>query len=156
MSGTGHPVWGSALQALRRSLYAQQVYSSMLREWETAGIVDESALAPLRHWTEVSTVCRVEALGHCIRLHFLKPDGEAEGERLTTDLVSLLYKARRADAKATRELETLLLARHVPEPWSAPVQTWHAQRRVWLKASLAAVKARVSPEVYERGKAMRS
>ncbi|GMA60290.1 hypothetical protein NZD89_11875 [Alicyclobacillus fastidiosus] len=155
MSETGtHPVWGASLKALRRSLYAQQVFSSMVREWDEKGLLtDDSIRASLHRATDAASSCRVAALGHCIRLHFLRSGGEQEEERVISDLVALLYEARRADVEGGDIVEALIRSGRLPTEWKRPARTWHKQRCEWLKASAATLKRRVAPELYARGKA---
>lgn len=155
MAGEGiHPVWGAGLRALRRSLYAEQIFSSIVAEWSDVEAlsrrVNESNLATL---TMKTSAYRTVAAGHCIRLHFIPAAQVDEVNSLMEDLVASIYRARKADKASLGILSNLQATDALSAEWWDLAITWHTQRSQWLKAAATAFRHAIPEETWANGKA---
>lgn len=132
-----HPVWGTPLRDLRRSLYAEQVISALIDELH---VCEYSAkmTAKLALIQQETSRMRVVAIGHCIRLHFIPDEAPTEQERTRQLLIMAMRRANEADDHAEGEL-TGLRKPNVEAEWLRSLELWHRERRRWLHKALAAV-----------------
>ncbi|WAH38832.1 hypothetical protein [Alicyclobacillus dauci] len=144
-----HPVWGPGLQALRRSQYAQQVLASIVHEWTVidglSAFVKQSNLLTL---VDASSAYRTEAVGDCIRLHFIPPAEDEEHRRIIGRLLSSTAKARKADKLSELVLADMRTVESIDKSWAEIATMWHEQRCYWLKAAALSVRQAVPESVW--------
>lgn len=150
---TMHPIWGLGMRALRRSLYANQVLSSIVHEWT---IIDNLQVA-----TASSGICtavddsgsrRNAAVGHMIRLHFVPAAVTDEVDRLTRLVVKELSEIRLADEMVDGILHALVSSGELPDSWYQLAALWSGEQRRYLRISKRALKDVVDSDVWASGK----
>lgn len=148
-----HPVWGNGLRSLRRSIYANQILSSVVEEWLTIEVFQDAVeQSGVSDKLERASALRTMAIGHLIRLHFIPAAVDEETDRLTPLLVQNLYEARAMDA----EVETCIQKLHengaLPESWYHLAMLWSRQQRHWLKITRRALREVISEDEWLRGR----
>lgn len=153
MAGRGvHPVWGNALRTLRRSIYANQILSSVVEEWLTMEAlqvaVEKSGVADK---VVSSSSLRTMATGHLVRLHFIPGAVDEEIDRLTPLLVQNVYEARAMDAEVETCIQQLREAGALSESWYHLAMLWSRQQRHWLKMTRQALREVIAEDDWMRG-----
>ncbi|MFD1678154.1 hypothetical protein [Alicyclobacillus fodiniaquatilis] len=147
-----HPVWGTGLRALRRSQYAQQVFTSVIAEWQSVQGDERAAeISPLIAQVNESSVYRDLAIGHCIRLHFT-PSEKTDCDELMMGLVRALYQARRTDKVVEKKLLQLQTDARSYQAWLELALVWQQQRKIWLKKAGQSLMKAIPERLWQAGK----
>lgn len=146
---TMHPIWGLSMRALRRSLYANQVLSSIVHEWIAMNPMRDATLrSGLVGAVNESSAKRNTAIGHMIRLHFVPSAVVDEVQRLTSLVVQEMSDTRETDRAVADILAALSASGDVPDAWYQLAVMWSVEQRRWLRVSRRTLRDVITPDLF--------
>ncbi len=149
-----HPLWNEALGQLKRSIYAQQVFCSVITEMRRLEPFSGNTFSQIYKLSFETSFYRNNACGHIIRLHYTRQVEEVEACRVALMVVECIYQAKHFDRQIS-----YLLEQHDAEgmdedvkKWVGLSVLWHRESINWLSQSAKTVKTLMPKEIWVAGK----
>jgi len=156
--GAHSALFSQALQNAKHSVYAHQVFSSVLDEMMSNSSTSvTSTFAVLLKESEAGSLHRDVICGSLTRLHYV--EGAPISEHtvpLLRRIVAHLYSARQSDSVASSALRAWSGHTENEQNWVHLARQWHDQRVHWLRETARSMRTVVPSHVWAEGKDMSS
>ncbi|MDP9728249.1 hypothetical protein ACOJUR_08980 [Alicyclobacillus tolerans] len=148
--------YAPALQNIKHSIYAHQVFCSIFEEMLQTPVGEKmSNQSNIYTSLAASSYYRDLAAGSLTRLHYATTDPVHYTPLLLQMTVMAIYVARGADRAISTFLPQVSEGKQYSE-WQTLLQEWQRQRVHWLRETAVALRQFTPPDVWAKGKNMAS